>query len=230
MDVFLSSATALWLGVLTSISPCPLASNIAAVSWLGTRGGRIKGAVAAGLLYTAGRVAAYVTLGVILATGALALPAVSQFLQKYGTRILGPLLVLIGVFVLELIRFPLPRGGDLAAAVAERARNLGTARAMLLGFLFALSFCPVSAALFFGSLVPLAIQQRSPILAPAMYGIGTGLPVVLASFLLSLAGSRISERLARITRFELWARRVTGVIFVGTGMYLSLKYIFLLIP
>jgi cytochrome c-type biogenesis protein len=230
VDVLLSSATALWLGVLTSISPCPLASNIAAVSWLGTRNGRIKGAIAAGLLYTVGRVVAYVALGVILATGALALPAVSQFLQRYGTRILGPVLVLIGIFVLELIRLPLARGASLSAAVAERARNFGSAQAIFLGFLFALSFCPVSAALFFGSLVPLAIQQRSTILAPVMYGIGTGLPVILASFLLSFAGSRISERLARINRFELWARRVTGVVFIGAGIYLRLKYIFLLIP
>ncbi len=230
MAVLLSSATALWLGVLTSISPCPLASNIAAVSWLGTRNSRPKGVIVSGLLYTAGRVTAYVALGVVLATGALALPAVSQFLQKYGTRVLGPILVLIGVFVLELIRLPLPRGGGLASTVAARSANRGSGSAILLGFLFALSFCPVSAALFFGSLVPLAIQQRSTILVPAFYGIGTGLPVILASFLLSFAGSRISERLANINRFEIWARRVTGVVFVLVGIYLSLKYIFLIIP
>ncbi|MBE3064629.1 MAG: sulfite exporter TauE/SafE family protein [Acidobacteria bacterium] len=229
MNLLLAAGSALWLGILTSISPCPLASNIAAVAWLGTRAGRMKGALAAGLLYTAGRVAAYVGLGLVLAAGALSLPVISQFLQTYGTRILGPLLILIGMFVLELIPLPLPAGGALSAA-AERVKNWGAWAAPLLGFLFALSFCPVSAALFFGSLLPLALRESSPILLPALYGIGTGIPVLFFSLILAFGRASIAERLMRLARFETWARGVTGIVFIGAGVYLSLKYIFLLIP
>ena len=229
MSILLSVGSALWLGILTSISPCPLASNIAAISWLGTRRGRMKGVLAAGLLYTAGRMAAYIALGVILAAGALSLPAVSRFLQKYGTRVLGPLLIVIGAFVLELIRLPLPATG-FVPMVAERARKWGAWAAPLLGFLFALSFCPVSAALFFGSLLPRAIENGSPILFPALYGIGTGLPVLFVAVILAFGKATMSQRFSRIARFELWARRVTGIVFIGAGVYLSVKYIFILIP
>lgn len=229
MSILLAAGSALWLGILTSISPCPLVSNIAAVAWLGMRAGHLKGALAAGLLYTAGRVVAYTALGLVLAAGALSLPAISQFLQSYGTRILGPLLILIGIFVLELIRLPLPAGGAFSAA-AERVKNWGAWAAPLLGFLFALSFCPVSAALFFGSLLPLALRQSSPVLLPALYGIGTGIPVLVFSLILAFGRASIAERLAPLARFETWARGVTGIVFIGVGVYLSLKYIFLLIP
>jgi cytochrome c-type biogenesis protein len=220
---------AFWLGILTSVSPCPLASNIAAVSWLGTQPGRPRRVLVAGLLYSLGRVVAYVALGLLLSLGALSLSWLSLELQQYGSMALGPLLVLTGMFLLELIRIRLPSKGILAAA-AERPKRWGLRGAPVIGLLFALSFCPVSGALFFGSLVPLATSSRSPVLVPTVYGIGTAVPVVGVSLALAVGGEAVSRRFTRLSRFEGVARRLTGVVFVGAGIYLTLKYIFHLIP
>jgi cytochrome c-type biogenesis protein len=220
---------ALWLGILTSVSPCPLASNIAAVSWLGTQPGRPRRVLVAGLLYTLGRVVTYISVGLILSLGALSLSALSLDLQRYGSMALGPLLIIAGMFLLELIRIRLPSTGILAAA-AERPKRWGLWGAPVIGLLFALSFCPVSGALFFGSLVPLATSSRLPVVVPAAYGIGTAVPVVVVSLALAVGGESVSRRFSQLARFEGVARRLTGVVFVGVGIYLSLKYIFEIVP
>jgi cytochrome c-type biogenesis protein len=220
---------AFWLGILTSVSPCPLASNIAAVSWLGTQPGRPRRVLAAGMLYALGRVVTYAALGLALSLGALSLSAVSLELQRYGSMALGPLLIVAGMFLLELIKIRLPSTGILAAA-AERPKRWGLWGAPVLGVVFALSFCPVSGALFFGSLVPLAARTGQPLVVPAVYGIGTAVPVVAVSFALAAGGEAVSRRFARLSRFERVARRLTGGVFVGVGIYLSLKYIFNIVP
>ena len=220
---------ALWLGILTSVSPCPLASNIAAVSWLGTQPGRPRRVLVAGVLYALGRIVTYAALGLVLSLGALSLSSVSLDLQRYGSMALGPLLIVAGMFLLELIRLRLPSTGILAAA-AERPKRWGLWGAPVIGLLFALSFCPVSGALFFGSLVPLAARTGQPFVIPAIYGIGTAVPVVAVSLALALGGEAVSRRFSQLSRFEGVARRLTGVVFVGVGIYLSLKYIFQIVP
>jgi len=220
---------ALWLGILTSVSPCPLASNIAAVSWLGTQPGRPRRVLAAGALYALGRIVTYAALGLVLSLGALSLSSISLDLQRYGSMALGPLLIVAGMFLLELIRVRLPSTGFLAAA-AERPKRWGLWGAPVIGLLFALSFCPVSGALFFGSLVPLAARTGQPFVIPAVYGIGTAVPVVAVSLALAVGGAAVSRRFTRLSRFEGVARRLTGVVFVGVGIYLSLKYIFGIVP
>lgn len=220
---------AIWLGILTSVSPCPLASNIAAVSWLGTQPGHPRRVLVAGLLYTLGRIVSYTVVGLILSLGALSLSAISLDLQRYGSMALGPLLIIAGMFLLDLIKIRLPSTGILAAA-AERSKRWGLWGAPVIGLLFALSFCPVSGALFFGSLVPLATSSHLPIVVPAAYGIGTAVPVVVVSLALAVGGEAVSRRFSQLSRFEGVARRLTGVVFVGVGISLSLKYIFQVVP
>ena len=215
---------ACWLGILTSVSPCPLATNIAAVSWLGTRPGRSRRVLAAGLLYSLGRVVTYVGLGLPLSLGVLSLTGLSLELEKYGSMAIGPVLVLAGMFLLELLKVRLPSRGILAAA-AERPKRWGLWGAPFIGLLCAFSFCPVSAALFFGSLVPLATRSRMPALVSAVYGVGTAAPVVAVSVALAVAGEVASRRFARLIRFEAVARRLTGVVFIGAGVFLTLRYI-----
>ncbi|MCX7028729.1 MAG: aromatic aminobenezylarsenical efflux permease ArsG family transporter [Spirochaetes bacterium] len=230
MNAVLSGMSlAFWLGILTSISPCPLASNIAAVSWLGSKPGRPKRVLAAGLLYTLGRIVTYTTVGFVLSFGALSLSATSLGLQRYGSMALGPVLVLAGVFLLELIRIRLPSTGILAAAT-EQPKRWGLWGAPVLGMIFALSFCPVSGALFFGSLVPLAARTGQPLIVSALYGIGTAVPVVAVSLAIAAGGDVLAKRFAGLSRFEGVARRLTGVVFIGAGIYLSLKYIFNIVP
>jgi cytochrome c-type biogenesis protein len=217
--------SAIWLGILTSISPCPLASNIAAISFVSRKVHRTRDVFLSGALYTLGRALAYVALGLLLMAGLAAMDEVSRFLQKYMNQILGPVLILVGMILLELINLKLP-GSGISGRMEERVDRWGVWGAGLLGSLFALSFCPISAALFFGSLIPLALQNESGIILPAVYGFGTGLPVFLFAILIALGARSVGKAYGRIASFEKWARRITGSIFIGVGIYYCLVHIF----
>lgn len=219
----LAAGTALWLGILTSISPCPLASNIAAISFIGRRVDRPGYVLATGLFYTAGRALTYMLLAAVLVAGLLSVPGVAHWLQKYMHRLLGPVLILAGMVLLDLLTFT-PKGSNLGQWCQRNAERFGLGSALLLGCLFALSFCPVSAALFFASLLPLAVKQSSPFLLPLLYGIGTALPVVGFALLLALGAGRVARVFEKITVFERWARRVTGILFIAVGIWFTLAY------
>jgi len=220
-----AAATSLWLGILTSISPCPMATNIAAISFIGRSVGSPARVLLAGLLYTLGRTAAYVGLGVLLVGGLLSVPALSAFLQGFMNRILGPLLIVAGMFLLELITVPLP-GGGWTQKLGEKAGRWGLAGAALVGLVFALAFCPVSAAIYFGSLIPLALRAGSPVLLPSVYGAGTALPVVAFAAIVAVSARQAGAAFNRLGQVERWARTLTGVAFIGIGIYFSLVFIF----
>lgn len=219
------AAWALWLGILTSISPCPLATNIAAISFLGRRLDRPAAVVLAGLAYTLGRTVAYVALALVTVGGLLAVPPVARFLESSMNKVLGPVLIVAGVFLLELVpvSFTTFSAGERSRRLAERG---GLAGAGLLGILFALAFCPVSAALFFGSLVPSALKAESPVLMPTAYGIGTALPVVVFAALVALGARQMAKAFGVVQKVERWARRATGVVFLLVGVYYTLVHIF----
>ena len=224
-ETLLLAGSAFWLGILTSVSPCPLATNIAAISYVGRNVESPRRVLAGGLLYTIGRVLTYTLLGALLVSSVLSAPSAALMLQKYLNQVLGPVLILVGMLLLELITFG-SFGAGLATRLQARADRWGILGALLLGIVFSLSFCPVSAALFFGSLLTLAIKARSGVLLPAVYGIGTGLPVVAFAILVALGARSIGKVFDRVALFEKWARRVTGVVFIGVGIYLTLIYIF----
>ena len=216
--------SAVWLGILTSISPCPLASNIAAVSFLSKKIAHPALVFISGLAYTLGRMVSYAALGWIIINSLLSVPQVAQFLQKYMGKALGPLLIIAGLILLEIITLRLP-----GIALSEKHHNKlvesGAPGAFLLGFIFALAFCPISAALFFGSLIPLALNSKAGTLLPFVYGIGTGLPVLLFAVAIALGATSISHWFHRITKLEYYTRRITGVIFILVGLYYSGIYI-----
>lgn len=216
---------AFWLGILTSISPCPLASNIAAVSFIGRNIESRHYGLLAGIVYTAGRMAAYLAVGAVLVTGILSVPVLAGFLQDSMNRIMGPLLFLVGLLLLQVVRIPIPSlgAGNRLQGLAERGGVWG---AGLLGMLFALSFCPISAGLFFGSLIPLSVQNNSRLLFPALFGLGTALPVALFAVVLALGTNVLATAFNRVSQFERWARRITGIVFVLAGSYYVLSYWF----
>jgi cytochrome c-type biogenesis protein len=220
-----SGATALWLGILTAISPCPLATNIAAVSYIGRDVGRSGRVVVSGIAYTLGRSLAYVGIAVLVVASLLTIPGVSWFLQEQANRILGPLLIVIGVLVLGWIRIPMPSLG-IGEAMKKRAASGGVAGAGFLGMLFALSFCPVSAGLFFGSLIPLSVSARSPVALPALFGIGTGLPVLAVAIAVALGINLVGRTFDLLSRIERWARPVTGAVFILAGIFLVIGRFF----
>lgn len=224
--LFGAMAVALWLGMLTSISPCPLATNVAAVSFIAREVGSARRVFLAGVCYTLGRAVAYAGLAAFLVGGLLSIPAVSIFLQRHLNQILGPLLVLVGMFLLGML------GGGVSTSLGSadlrrRAATGGLAGAALLGVLFALSFCPVSAALYFGSLIPMAVDHRSVVVLPVIFGLGTGLPVVLLAGVVGSGGRALGTLLQTVSVVEVWARRVTGWIFVAVGVYMAVRFIFL---
>ena len=218
----LAVVSALWLGILTSISPCPLAANIAAVSYVGRHVGSPRRVLFAGVLYTAGRAIAYLALGAAAVWSLMSVVSASSFLQGSFSRLIGPMLIVVGLFLLGLFSFSI-RGAGVSDAMRERIDRAGIWGALPLGAILALAFCPVSAALFFGSLVPLATQNASPILLPAVYGIGTGLPVVVFAVLIALGVGWMGAALHRLQAFEKWARFATGLIFVGVGIFETLR-------
>ncbi len=224
-EALAGGATAVWLGILTAISPCPLATNIAAISFISRDVGRSRRVLVSGLAYTLGRSAAYVGIGALVVASVLTIPGVSWFLQEQISRILGPLLIVIGILVLGWIRIPVP-SLRIREVLQKRAAGAGAVGAGLLGMLFALSFCPVSAGLFFGSLVPLSLSARSPLALPALFGIGTGLPVLACAIPIALGANVVGRTFDVLTRIERWAKPVTGVVFILVGVYLVIGRFF----
>ena len=219
MDAALAvSGTALWLGLLTSVSPCPLAANIAAMSYVGREVGSRRRTLVGGLLYTLGRVLAYASLAAILVGGLLSIPQVALFLQAHMNRVLGPLLVLVGVVLLDWL--PIPGfGSGLYDRAGAKLAKAGLVGALPLGSVLALAFCPVSAGLFFGGLIPLALQHHSPFWLPAVYGLGTGLPVVVFALLVTAGVAWVGTAFNRLRTVERAARYVTAVIVIAVGLY-----------
>ncbi len=217
--------SAIWLGILTSISPCPLATNIAAISFIGQRVDNPRKVVAAGLLYTLGRMATYLVLGILIVASVLSIPELAMFLQQNMNKFLGPILIVVGMFLLGLISMSLP-GGGFGSSMQGKVERFGIWGAALLGLLFALSFCPVSAALFFGSLIPLAVDHQSSVVMPTVYGIGTALPVIVFAFVIALSTRMVGVMFNKLKVIEKWARRITGAVFIAVGIYYTLIYIF----
>jgi len=223
-ELLISLASALWLGILTSISPCPLASNVAAISILSKRIAHPALVFISGLAYTLGRMVSYAILGWIIVSSLLSVPQVAQFLQKYMGKALGPLLIITGLILLEIITLRLP-GIALSEKHHHKLMESGAPGAFLLGFIFALAFCPISAALFFGSLIPLALNSKAGTLLPFVYGVGTGLPVLIFAVAIALGVTSLSHWFHRITKLEYYTRRITGGIFVIVGLYYTGIYI-----
>jgi cytochrome c-type biogenesis protein len=209
-------------GVQTSIMPCPLAANIAAMSYIGRRVGRPALVLLGGALFAAGQALAYVALAGLITGSLLRSDSAAVFLERYLTRALGPLMIIAGVFLLELV--PVTLGGGVSQALRKRAEAMGLLGALLLGAILALAFCPATAALFFLQLLPMAI--KSPLLLPLIFAAGAAVPVLGMALLLALAANRVGAAFSAITAVEKWARRVTGTIFIVVGIYMTLVHIY----
>ena len=223
-EILIGFTSALWLGILTSISPCPFASNVAAISFLSKRITHPALVFISGLAYTLGRMVSYALLGWIIISSLVSVPRVAQLLQKYMGKALGPILIITGLILLEIITIRLPRL-SLLQKHHNRLAESGAQGAFLLGIIFALAFCPISAALFFGSLIPLALSSRAGTALPFIYGIGTGLPVVIFAVAIALGVTSLSHWFNRLTKLEYFMRKITGIVFVLAGLYYVSAYI-----
>jgi cytochrome c-type biogenesis protein len=209
--------TAFILGLMTAISPCPLATNISAIGFISRDIENRRRVFLKGLVYTLGRAVSYTGLGVILFFGASKMH-VSMLFQGWGEKLLGPLLIIIGFFMLDFINVKFPGFSGLTEKIGERSKRSywGT---LLLGMVFAMAFCPYSGVLYFAMLIPITIASAKGLYLPVVFAIATGLPVIIFAWLLAYAVGNVGKLYDRIKIFELWFRRVVAVLFILVGLY-----------
>lgn len=212
-----SAVTAFVLGLMTAISPCPLATNISAVGFISKDIDDNRKVFLSGVVYTLGRAFSYTLLAVIIFLGANQLN-ISMLFQGWGQKLLGPILIVIGVFMLGLIRISFPGLSRFNDKLGEHAKKSYWG-SFLLGSVFALAFCPYSGVLYFMMLLPITIASVSGLYLPVIFAVATGLPVILFSWMLAYALHNVSKLHKRIRAFELWFRRIVAVLFIGVGLY-----------
>ena len=217
--------TAFLLGLLTALSPCPLATNIAAIGFIGKDIENRRQIFRNGLLYTLGRIVAYTLLGTILITvlkEGSSMFGIQKTIGTYGEWLLGPLLLLIGLFMLFGSRLNLPQFGF--SGNAEGLANKGGWGALLIGILFALAFCPTSGVFYFGMLIPMSAAETGGYLLPAVFAVATGLPVVIVAWILAYSVAGIGAFYNRMQTIQKWLTRIVGTLFIAVGIYYGIIY------
>ncbi|MEA2105411.1 MAG: aromatic aminobenezylarsenical efflux permease ArsG family transporter [Bacteroidota bacterium] len=205
------------LGLMTAISPCPLATNITAIGFISKDVLHQKKVFRNGLVYTLGRAISYTLLAVIIFIGADQFK-ISGWFQQYGEKTLRPLLIIIGLFMLDILKIRFPGMSGLTKRFQEKETN-SYREVLLLGIVFALAFCPYSGVLYFGMLIPMTISSASGLYLPVVFAIATGIPVIIFAWLLAYTVSGVGKLYNSLKIFEIWFRRVISVIFIGIGIY-----------
>lgn len=217
--------TAFILGLLTAVSPCPLATNITAIGFIGKDIENRHRIFINGLLYTLGRVVTYTVLGFILIPilreGA-SMFAVQKAVSKYGEILIAPLLIVIGIYMLDLIKLNIPKISINGEYVKKRTK--GSWGALFLGIIFSLAFCPSSGIFFFGMLIPLSAAEAGGYLLPVVYAIATGLPVILVAWVLAYSVAGLGKFYNRIQVFEKWFRKIVAILFIAVGIYYAVIF------
>lgn len=217
--------TAFILGLLTAVSPCPLATNITAIGFIGKDIENRHRIFINGLLYTLGRILTYTVLGFILIPilreGA-SMFSVQKAVSKYGEILIAPLLIVIGIYMLDLIKLNIPKISVNGEYVKKRTK--GSWGALFLGILFSLAFCPSSGIFFFGMLIPLSAAEAGGYLLPVVYAIATGLPVILVAWVLAYSVAGLGKFYNRIQAFEKWFRKIVAILFIAVGIYYAVMF------
>ena len=206
------------LGLMTSISPCPLATNITAIAFISKNISNRRKVLSSGLLYALGRAFSYTLIGLILYFGASKFQ-VSRFFNQNGEKYLGPLLIVIGLIMLNVIKLNFLGRSNFQAKLSEKFKDKGLLGSFLIGVVFALAFCPYSGALYFGMLIPMTIASADGLYLPIVFAFGTALPVILFTYVLAFTAGKISVFYRRISKVETVMRTVAGIVFIVTGLY-----------
>ena len=206
------------LGLMTSISPCPLATNITAIAYISKDIENRKKIFTNGLIYTLGRAISYTAIGIILYFGASKFHISKVFTQN-GEKFLGFLLILIGILMLDIIKINFPSLGRLTEKIQNNSNKSGKFTALILGIVFALAFCPYSGVLYFGMLIPLTIASPTGLYLPFVYAVATGLLVIIFAYLLAFSVSSIGNFYKKIQTFQKYLNKVVAIVFIAVGLY-----------
>lgn len=210
--------TAFLLGILTSISPCPLATNITAIAFISKELKTAKNTLLNGLFYTIGRGISYTLLAMLIFFGVSTFQ-ISLIFQGWGDKVLGPVLIIIGLIMFGVIKINFKGGNKTVDKIKIWLSSKGYVGSLLLGMLFALAFCPYSGVLFFGALIPLVLSSPDGIFLPPVFALGTGLPVIIFSFLIAFSMQKLSRAFHIVKKTEKVMRYIVAAVFVGTGIY-----------
>lgn len=216
---------ALLLGIMTAISPCPLATNITAIGFISKDLENKKRIFYNGLWYTLGRAISYSALGVIIYFGASKF-SIAKLFQSNGEKYLGPLLILVGILMFDFIKIKFPGMRGLSERMENTGKKGSWWSALLLGIVFALAFCPYSGVLYFGMLMPITVASPSGLFLPLVFAIATGLPVIIVAYLLAFSISSIGGFYNKVKNFEKWFRRFVAVAFILVGFYYVYMFYF----
>ena len=206
------------LGLMTAISPCPLATNITATAFISKNIASKKKVFLSGVLYSFGRAFSYTAIGLILFFGASKFH-IALFFNQNGEKYLGPLLIIIGLIMLNVIRLNFFGKSNFTEKLSDRFKGKGLLGSFLIGAVFALAFCPYSGALYFGMLIPMTVSTADGLYLPIIFAFGTGLPVILFTYLLAFAANNVGVFYNKITKIEEVMRYVAGIVFILTGSY-----------
>ena len=209
--------SALLLGLITSLGPCTLTTNITAIGFISREVSDKKHVFLGGLIYTLGRAFTYTSIALILMFGANVLN-ISGVLSRYGEKLIGPLLLMIGLVMLDVVPLSFPSFSRWSSKI-ENQQKYRYWQHFLLGVVFALAFCSYSGVMYFGILIPISISHPSGLLFPLLFAIGTGIPVIVFAGLIAFAYSGVNQWFVRIRNIELWLRRIVAVLFIGIGIY-----------
>ena len=209
--------SAIALGLMTAISPCPLATNITAIGYIGKDIHNKNRVFVNGLIYTLGRALSYTVLAVIIFIGVDQFK-ISGWFQLYGEKIIGPMLIIIGVIMLGILKIPFPGISQFTKRFQEKAVN-SYWDVLLLGMLFALAFCPYSGVLYFGLLIPMTLGSPSGLFLPVVFAVATGIPVIIFAWLLAYTASGVGSLYKGLKVFETWFRRLIALVFICVGIY-----------
>jgi cytochrome c biogenesis protein CcdA len=210
---------------MTAISPCPLATNITAIGFIGKDIGNRHKVFLNGLVYTAGRAISYTGVAMLFYLGADQF-RISSWLQQYGEKLIGPILILIGLFMLDIWKSVLPgsfKFADRFADKFEKKEKKSYWDVLLLGIVFALAFCPYSGVLYFAILIPMTIASAKGLYLPIVFAVATGIPVIIFAWLLAYMVSGVGKFYDRLKVFERWFRRIIAVLFIGVGIYYIIR-------
>lgn len=222
----ISLIAAFFIGLMMAISPCPLATNITAIAYISKKLENKNTTLLLGGVYTLGRMIIYVAIASLIVWFGINIQFISLGLQKYGEKVLGPLLIVIGIVMLDFIKINLFKGNSRLEEFKEKLSRKGLLGSFLLGMVFALAFCPFSAVLFFGMLIPLAITAGDGIIIPSVFALATGLPVIIFSLILVYSVSNLGKIMNKVQTFEKWMRRIVAGIFVIIGAYYTISITF----
>jgi cytochrome c-type biogenesis protein len=206
------------LGLLTAVSPCPLATNITATAFISKNITSKRKVVLSGLLYTFGRVFSYTLIGALIYFG-LSKFQVAKLFQGNGEKFIGPIMIVIGLIMLDVIKLNFGKTNNLTNQLSEQFKTKGLLGSFLMGALFAMAFCPYSGALFFAMLIPMTLASDLGLVLPVVFSIGTGLPVILFALVIAYSMEKLSYYFKMVTQIEKIMRKVAGITFLLTGLY-----------